>query len=251
LFGSLFDPILDPIILPLLRLKPFYAVAIISFGITLMITLIYRYTTDQDTMKHLKKKQKDFQVEMKKHRDDPNEMMKIQKKAMASNMEYMKHSMRSTLFTMIPILIIFGYLTSHLGFFPIVPGESFTTTVEFKEGVEGEISLNNPNLEYLNGQEQTITDSTATWELRGDEGEYVLEYEFEGRTFEQELKITDERVYKTPEVKVRDDAVKVLRINNEKIIAMNLFGWKLGWLGTYIILSIVFSTIIRKVMKVH
>ena len=31
----------------------------------------------------------------------------------------------------------------------------------------------------------------------------------------------------------------------------SLFGWKPGWLGTYIILSIILSFVIRKLLKVH
>lgn len=244
------DFILDPVFQPLLQLKPFYAVALISLIITILITLIYKFTTDQELMKSLKAEMKKNQEEIKKHKDDPNKMMSIQKKAMQKNMEYMKHSMKSTLYTMIPIIIIFGYLNSHLAFYPILPNEEFSTTVEFEEGVDGSIELVNDNLQFLNGRVQEIEDSAATWKLKGDEGEYVLEYIYEDETYTQNLLITDKREYENPEKPVKDDHVKELRINNEKIIAMNLFGWKLGWLGTYIILSIIFSTVIRKLLKI-
>jgi uncharacterized membrane protein (DUF106 family) len=32
---------------------------------------------------------------------------------------------------------------------------------------------------------------------------------------------------------------------------MNLFGWEVGWLGTYIVFSIVFSMGLRKILKLH
>ncbi|MFW6247459.1 MAG: EMC3/TMCO1 family protein [bacterium] len=246
----MFEFILDPIFSPLFSLKPALAVAIISFGITLFITFIYKYTTDQDLMKSLKKQLKDNQAEMKKHRDDPQKMMKIQKKAMQVNMQYMKHSMKSTLYTMIPIIIIFGYLNSHLAYLPITPNEPFDVYVEFEEEAQGTIELYNENLEFISNNVQDIQDGKASWTLRGPEGEYILEYEYEGNSYTQELLITDQRNYKPIPKPVKSDAIKTLNIGNEKVIAMNLFGWKLGWLGTYIIFSIIFSTIIRKLLKI-
>jgi len=242
--------ILDPIFQPIMGLKPFYAVLIISLGITILITFIYKWTTDQVLMKSLKAELKKSQDEIKKNKDDPSKMMALQKKAMSKNMEYMKHSFKSTLYTMLPIIIIFGYLNTHLGFLPIMPGQEFSTTVSFKSGASGDVELLNDNLEFLNGQVQEIENGQANWELRGEEGEYILEYEFNGESHSQELLITEEKKYRRPILPVKRSDVTELKINNEKIIALNLFGWKLGWLGTYIILSILFSTLLRKGLKI-
>jgi len=65
--------------------------AIGLIAITVIITLAYKYLTDQDKMKHLKGRQKEFQAEMKSHRDNPEKMMSVQKEAMKVNMEYMKN----------------------------------------------------------------------------------------------------------------------------------------------------------------
>ena len=132
---------------------------------------------------------------------------------MAKNMEYMKHSMKATLYTMLPIIIIFGYLNSHLGFYPIMPGEEFTTTVEFDKGTEGDIELMVDNIEILNGAVQTIEDDQVTFQLRGDEGEYTLEYKYDDNSYTQDLLITEDRVYKKPIIPVRNSDVKKLIIN--------------------------------------
>jgi len=247
----MFEFILDPIFMPLIKMNPpILPITIISLGLTILITVIYKFTTDQDVMKSLKAEMKKSQTEMKKHKDDPQKMMKMQKKAMEKNMEYMKHSFKSTLFTMLPIIIIFGYLNSHLGYLPIMPNEPFTTTVEFKDEIDGEVELSVDNLQVLNGNVQSIEDGEAKFELQGEAGQYILEYIYDGDTHTQDLLITEERVYEKVMMPVKGSDIKKLHIGNEKIIALNLFGWKLGWLGSYIILSILFSTIIRKLMKV-
>lgn len=127
------------------------SVLILSFLVTLFITIIYKYTTNQNHLKEIKQKQKQYQKEMKELKDNPQEMMKKQKEAMSLTGQYMKHSMKPMLYTFLPIIIIFGWMRGHYG--------------------------------------------------------------------------------------------------SEKIL--NLYLFKLGWLGTYIIFSIIFSTLIRKFLKVH
>ncbi|MBW2991141.1 DUF106 domain-containing protein [Candidatus Woesearchaeota archaeon] len=49
-----FENLLDPIFNPLLRMPPVLAILLIAFLITLFITLIYKFTTDQKKMKTIK-----------------------------------------------------------------------------------------------------------------------------------------------------------------------------------------------------
>ena len=63
--------------------------------------------------------------------------------------------------------------------------------------------------------------------------------------------ITKENKYKDPVKKIKNDVVKSIEINNEPKKVLNLGFWKIGWLGSYIIFSIIFSILIRKVIKVY
>ncbi|MCG2718483.1 MAG: EMC3/TMCO1 family protein [Nanoarchaeota archaeon] len=85
----------------------------ISFILTGAITFAYKYLTDQNKMKELKTEMKDMQKKMKEHKDQPDKVMSMQKAAMKKNMEYMKHSMKPTLFTFVPIIIVFSWLRGH------------------------------------------------------------------------------------------------------------------------------------------
>ena len=49
-----FNTLLDPIMAPLLKLPVIWAVIIVSFFVALLITVVYKYITDQDMMKELK-----------------------------------------------------------------------------------------------------------------------------------------------------------------------------------------------------
>ena len=242
---------LDPILSPLLQLPIFWGIFIISLLISLIIIVIYKYTTDQTLMKQLKEDIKKSQKSMKDIKDNPSKMMEIQKQAMEKNMQYMMHSFKPTLFTIIPIILIFGWLNGHLAYEPIKPDQEFTTTIFLKNSFNPEeIELiTAPGIEIINNK--TVNNNQVTYTLKGDEGDYLLEYKLNDKSYTQELKIANKREYKPLEKVINDENIEKLRINNQKVIVLNLFGWQLGWLGTYIILSIVFSIVLRKLFKVY
>ena len=60
-----FENILNPVFAPFLALPTLWAVLLLSFLISLIITLIYKYSTDQNLMKSLKDEMKELQKEIK------------------------------------------------------------------------------------------------------------------------------------------------------------------------------------------
>ncbi|MBI2662495.1 DUF106 domain-containing protein [Candidatus Woesearchaeota archaeon] len=250
------DPIFNPVMLPILNFNPFLGIVILALIITLIVTLAYKFFSNQDEMKRLKDKQKEFQDKIKLMRDKPEEMMKMQKEAMTTNFEYMKHSIKPTLITMIPILIIFAWMTGHLSYEPIFPDESYSVTAVFKEGVNGyaEIIVDD-DTEVLSEVKQEIKNKEAVWSLRSKEGDH--EFLVKSGEAEQSKKVLITTVLSADEaVTVFDHSdIEQLKINYNKLRPLgkkvSLFGWYPGWLAWYIILSILFSIGLRKVLKVY
>ncbi len=243
---------LNPVFAPLLKLPPLFGILAISVLITVLITLIYKWTTDQNLMKQLKDEIKEFQKEAKTLKNDPQKAMQVQKKAMETNMKYMMHSFKPMLFTFIPIILIFGWLNSNMAYEPIKPNEEFTTTMFFANGIAGDAELVVPEgIILVNDAKQKVIAGKAEWALTGKAGEYILEYKINDKSFTMDLLITEERAYKPVQKKISDNEVKLIKINNEKLKVLNIGSWRIGWLGTYIIFSIILSIILRKVLKVH
>jgi len=242
---------LNPILSPLLNLPTFWAIIALSFVISLIITVIYKYTTDQNLMKQLKEEMKAFQKQIKELKKEPEKAMQIQKKSMQTNMKYMMQSMKSTLYSFIPIILIFGWMSANFAYEPIQPGQEFTTTVFFEDNVNGKVELSVPEGIEVNGKtKKEIKDGEVKWLLNGKRGEYLLEYIFNGKKHNKEVLITEKR-YIDPIKRINDGIVKSIEIERNKRILINLFGWKLGWLATYIIFAIIFSILIRKIIKVY
>jgi uncharacterized membrane protein (DUF106 family) len=257
------DPVLNPILGPLLNWSPFWGIFVLSLVISLVITLTYKFFTNQTEMKRLKDEQKEFQKRMKELKEHPQEMMKIQKEAMSKNFEYMKHSFKPTLITMLPIILIFGWMNAHLAFEPIYPGETYSVTAMFNEGVVGATELllddgSNFAVDINTGVKSVakhdIEDNQATWYLASDAGGHLITTKFNEIEQSKKVLITTNLEYEPPFQVYEESPIKKIQINYKKLRPMggtSLFGWQPGWLGLYIILSIVFSIALRKVMKIY
>lgn len=246
------DAILNPLLSPLLSMNPLFAIILIALLVSSLITLVTKYMTDQVLMKKLKSDMKELQAKMKEEKDQPDKMMKTQKKLMAKNMTYMKSSMKSTFITFLPIILVFSWLNAHLAFLPIMPDQEFNVEMTFEKGSTGNVELTVPEeIQILTDSSVTIKDNKAEWTLRGQESDSLLQFAYNDRYFDKELLITESKEYAPVVKKFKDPNVKSVIIGNEKMKPMNLFGWKVGWLGTYIIFSILFSMGLRKLFKLH
>ncbi len=247
---------LDPILRPLLELNILSIVFIISTIITVLITVIYKLTTNQNLMKELKDEMKEFQKEMKELKEDPKKMMEVQKKSMQTNMKYMSHSMRSTLITFIPIILIFGWMNANIAYEPIKANEEFTIDAIFEKNTVGSIEIVVPaGITLLGDAEKEIQDNKATWTVKGEKGNYIddssLEFKFNNEIEYKNVIITNEQEFAPVIKKISDSKLRTIQINNKPMKVLNLFGWKIGWLGAYIIFSIVLSMALRKMLKVY
>ena len=252
---SFLDTIFNPWLGLALNLPAFWAILIISAFITILVTVVYKYTTNQREMKQIKGDLKKYQKEMRETKDT-KKLMIIQKKALDLNMTYMKSSFKSTLYTFIPIIIIFAWLNMHIAFEPILPNTDFTVTAQFGEGAKGNVTIaTTPELKIVNGATQEINNSKAVWKLNGDAGEYKLTFDYNTEEYTHNVLITSEKKYSIHEKIIKDSKLKTI-VNGNKAVhpfgeTFNIFGWYPGWLATYIILSIAMSAGFRKLLDVY
>jgi len=238
---------------PLLNLPLWLAIIILSFIISVLVIVITKYTTNQKLMKELKDQLKDHQKQIKESKSNPSKAMELQKKAMEVNMKYMSHSLRPTLITFIPIILIFGWMSAVFAFESIHPQEQFTVTAFFDKNSIGQAELNAPeDLEVIGNKNQTIQGGKATWTLKGiTEGEYSFDIVYNGETQQHSVLITSTNKY-ISSVKKTSGMIKSIQINYKKLVVIPIgFRDWLGWLGVYIWSSIIFTMGLRKIMKVY
>ncbi|MBT3395417.1 DUF106 domain-containing protein [archaeon] len=104
------DSLFDAIFGKLIEQSPTGALLLISFLLTSLVTVIYKFATDQELIKSLKAEMKEIREDIKNFKNDPEKVMELQKKSMQKSMTHMKQTMKPTLITMLPLLIIFSWL---------------------------------------------------------------------------------------------------------------------------------------------
>jgi len=85
------------------------SLAIISFAVTFISTLITKWLTNQEHLKSLKERQKELQKELKNCKDECK-MKEIQSEMLQITGTMMKSSFKPVFVTMIPFLILFYWL---------------------------------------------------------------------------------------------------------------------------------------------
>lgn len=240
---------------PLLSLPPLIGLLIISFLVSLIATVVYKYTTDQIVMKSLRDEIKGHQQKMKEQRSDPKKMMESQKKAMEANMQYMMKSLKPTLFTLIPLLLVFTWLGSHYAYEPLRPGIDFNITVVFKEQPAGVVALEAPKTFTVKGEKVQQAKAHNTWVLTPkQEGSFILEFTHDDKTYQKEVLITNFQEYEAVEKDIQKDNVEKIQVGHNKVRPLgdvSIFSWHPGWLAIYIISSILFSLGLKRLLKLH
>lgn len=101
--------VLDPTAGALINWNLTIGSLIVFFIIALITTIVQKYATDQETLRELRKEQKELHKEMQVYKDDPKKMMEMQKNLWPTTMKIMQISMKGSLFTLIPFLLLFRW----------------------------------------------------------------------------------------------------------------------------------------------
>ncbi|MBS3096323.1 DUF106 domain-containing protein [Candidatus Woesearchaeota archaeon] len=243
---------LNIVFAPLLKLPTLLAILVLAFLVSILIILITKYTTDQSLMKKLKDDIKEHQKQIKELKENPAKAMELQKKSMELNMKYMTHSLKPTIITFIPIILIFSWMSATFAFESIKPQQEFSVTAVFGQNANGNADLVVPEgMTIIGNKTKKIENGKAEWALKGEEGEHLLEFLYNDEKQQHSVLITKNKKYISP-TKKTDSAIKLIQTNYKKLIVLPI-GYKdwLGWLGTYIWSSIIFTMILRKLMKVY
>ena len=90
--------------------------------ISIITILIQKYATDQETLRELKKEQKDIQKEMEKYKEHPEKRVEMTKKSFELMPKMMAIQMRGTIFTIIPFILLFRWF---MDFFESIGNPTF------------------------------------------------------------------------------------------------------------------------------
>ncbi len=262
--------LLDNFLFWLLNIHPAVSIFLISLLVSILITFSIKLFTDQRLMKDLRNEMNELQKELKALKNNPKQMSKINSRFMETNMKYMSHSMRPTLFTFIPLILVFGWLNSHLGYAPILPNERFTISAHFEKGIQGILSLKPPvGVNVESNLDQDIINDQASWSMSAKEGEYLFNISFKNKTYSKDVIIGTDKLYAPVEKGFKknvlffsspeENGLNKITVSNKQILIFSdvpvlkdipwVSTWT--WFGGYILFSLIFSMAFRKMFNVY
>ena len=263
---SFLDPIFNPVFQPLLRtIGPLWTIVLIAIIYSVYATVVYKYLTNQSRLKEIKDRQKELQKELRAAgKENPDRMMKIHGELMSLNKDYMFQASfkpKVMIATMIPALILFTWMAGSLAYDPIAPDQTYSVIATFAPGVSGEAQLvpdqgtqvvGNTTGAIVPGEDGGIT----RWNLKSSEGMHNLSVIANEQSQSKEvLVVVDEHRYASAVASFPKSDIRSISIEYNKLKPLgetfNLFGWYPGWLGLYVILSLILSIGLRKVFKVY
>ncbi len=253
---------LDPLMKPFISGSPALTLFLISLILSFLSILAYKYTTNQKELKKLREKTAKIQKRMRelqkdfKKKESQKEINKLNMEMMLLSGQQMKHSMKSTLITLIPFLLIFAWLGAHYSYQPLYPNQPFNVTLTSPKNITSvSLSAVPKNISLMNSEVSVNSNNgkilySKTFTLKAPEGEYSLIFKSNNSTMlTKEIIITSESEYSKPEETYKDKDI-TLKISN-KPLRINLLGIKMSWFWYYFIIMLVFSSLFRKLLKVY
>ena len=241
--------------------EPFLIVLGASLILSIFIALVYKLTTDQGEMRRLRERMKSLQQQVKERKGDQDEQMRLSSEMLKANSEYMKKTLKSSLYTIIPAMILFWFLLTQVAFAPISPGGEFSILVNHAEDIDPthtQIILpggfSHEDTIHPGDETRTLRENQAVFVLRApmEEGTYAVSLENSGVRVERDIIVTQGREYAQQDTRY-DDVFESARIEYQSLTILTLPFWphQMNWLWLYIIFSIVLGQLFRKLLRVY
>lgn len=239
---------------------PTIALILFSLIITLTTKIIAKFTTDQNKLKSIREETKKLQKKMKTALKNKNNKAyeKYQKKSLQLSQEQMKISMKSLMFTFIPIILLFSLLRTNIAYESLNVGDDLDIDIKLKEinsvyintsynfiVSNALISEENKNIIIPENKEFTIHLNNIT---KND----FLTLTIKNST--EEIKIKTNK-YITNDLqadyKFKDSEFSSAQLHLKEKIYVDFWFLHLNWFWTYFILAMIFSTALTKILKIY
>lgn len=94
--------------------QPLLSTVVISLILTIITTIVYKYTTDQVKLKSHREELQSIRKQMMDSKNDPKKLEELQSRSLKISMEQMTQGFKPMIFTMLPALLAFGFLKDAL-----------------------------------------------------------------------------------------------------------------------------------------
>ncbi|NIR50932.1 hypothetical protein GWO43_20130 [candidate division KSB1 bacterium] len=271
IFNQIINFIFGILFMPFQSIDPVWGMIVISFLTGIVMLLVFKITSDQRGIRRAKDLVKAHFLAIRLYRDDITLMFETMRNILASNLGYIKKSLRPMLFLIVPVALILVQLGVRYEFRPLQVGESTVLTLRLQKNATFE-DLKNVELELPEGLKLAAPPvriemlKEISWRITAEEtGVYDIGMLLEENRIEKRMHVVDELVQVTPQI-ASDFTTPLIFPGERKLnktafassISLNyprrdftFFGLDIHWLIAFFVLSVVFGFAFKNVMGVE
>jgi len=244
----------------------------ISFLTALLMLFIFRFTSNQQGIRQVKKKIIAHLLELRLFKDSLSITLKAQGNILRYNLKYIGYSAKPMLVLIIPIFLILVQLNLWFGYQDLAPGQKAILKVKMEKGhdlfdiniaIEPSSALNIETPPLRIEEEREIN-----WRFQTKEkGVHDITLIINGQRFTKKIAVAQKPLCKISQSRIQRNFIDELFNPGEAPLPgdiplktievtyppqrMNLLGWRIHWLIVYFALSIIFGFSFKGVFKVE
>ncbi|MDD3263557.1 MAG: EMC3/TMCO1 family protein [Candidatus Nanoarchaeia archaeon] len=240
--------------------NPTISLIILSLVITFVTKIITKFTTDQSKLKSIREETKELQKKMKEalKKKDTKAYDKLQTRSLQLSQQQMQMSMKSLMYTFLPIILLFGLLRSNIANESLNIGDNLDIEIKLKEIKEVEIiSKNNFSTKDtlpVENNSNMIIPKTKIFTINLENIQFDENITIKTKNSSENIEIKTSKFETTDMLTIykfkESDFSSAKVLLNEKIYFNFLF-LKLNWFWTYFILAMIFNTLLTKLLKIY
>ena len=251
IFNSAFGKIFSLIFFPFRSMSPWIGMIFISLLTALLMLFIFRFTSNQEGIRHVKNKIKAHLLELRLFKDSLSISFKAQGNILRYNLKYISYSAKPLLVMIIPLILILIQLNLWFGYEALTPGQETILKVKLEEGQNPlDINLSLEPSTGFNIQTPPLRveeEREINWRLQAREkGVHDLTLIVNSQRITKKLAVGQKPLSKISPLKARRNFISELINPGEAPVPgdlriktievkypvkdMKLFGWNIPWL---------------------
>jgi len=245
------------LLLPFRNLDPVWGMLVISFATGIIMLFVFKATSDQKGIKRAKNLVKGHFLAIRLYKDDISLMFNTISNILASNLLYMKKSLRPMLFLIVPIGLVLIQLGIRYEYRPLKTGEAAIISLRVDETA----SLTDVKLKLPQGIRLDMPPVRAerehevSWRIVAEQpGEFVLGFQLDGAEVSKRLVVEDSLVPLSAAIAGKDLGVTIMNPAESSLSGasfaslisitypkreFNAFGFHMHWLVAFFVFSLI------------
>ena len=250
--------------------SPTVVVVLLSLVISLLMVVVFRYTSDQKAIRVAKDHLKAHLLAVRLFQDQLPVVLSSYGRILISTGRYLRLAFKPLLFVILPLTLLIVQLDRYLGWTPLVPGRAFLVKVRTGNVVilDDVSLLLPPEMAITAPAVHVPADNEVLWRVVAEkEGRYNVTVAAAGQDFSKEVVVSSSRLLRVSSIRLQGHFWERMFTSGEPAIPakgpiravevkypsrnIRFAGLEWNWIWLFFVLSLVAGFFFKTVLKIE